>query len=286
MKKWLFAFPVSLIAIGLQVQAMPVAAQTAQASGDASAQTAGQAGQPATRTVQATPLKVELTKQVGSKHAKVGDMVMARTTSTATLSDGMKLPRGTKLMGKVTEVQAKSHAHHTSQLAFAFNQAVLKKGQAIPIRAVVTSVSVPSAMAAENAAGGMAPDASGGMAAPPPASGGAVGGGGAVSAPGGTAGGGAMGSSVAENTATQTEAMANDSSNGSNRVGNSQGRIVNNGSSVSGPVAGLQGVTFSSSIHSNNSAQMNGENENISLASGTQMTMAVIAENASAAPSM
>jgi hypothetical protein len=281
MKKWLSLLPVSLIAIGLQAQAAPAQAQ-AQAAGMASTRAGAQAGHTAARAVQVTELQARLTKEINSKHARVGDQVLARTTSTAKLSNGMKLPRNTELIGKVTEVQAKSRAHHNSRLAFTFERAVLKHGRTIPIHAVITSVSVPSALAAADGASSMnagAADAGGmagggAMAGPAPVGGGGLVGG-AVHGVGGVAGG--AGSMV-----NQTGSMANGALGATSRLGANAGSLAGSGAAqgmagVSGaPVAGLPGVMFSSAASSNNSAAMSARGENISLLSGTQMNMNVI----------
>jgi len=285
MKKWVSIFPVPLIAIALQMQAIPVSAQT-QATGNASAQAAAQAGHTAAQSADATQLHARLTKEINTRHAKVGDEVWARTTSMARLADGTKLPRGTKLMGRVTEVQAKSRAHRTSRLAFAFERAVLKHGRTIPIHAVITSVSVPSALASADGAGSMnaGPAGAGGMAGggamagPAPVGGGGLVGG-AVQGVGGVAGGAG---SMVNRTGAQAGGMANGALGATSGLGANARSLANSGAAqgmmgVSGaPVAGLPGVMFSSAASGNNSAAMSARGENISLLSGTQMNMNVI----------
>ncbi len=93
---------------------------------------------PAGVTVQA-----ELTKGIDVKKVKAGDVVSARTTSAVTLADGTELPKGTKLMGKVTEARAKSNSDKTSHVAFSVEQAETKDGHEIPLQVMVTSLTVP-----------------------------------------------------------------------------------------------------------------------------------------------
>ncbi len=93
---------------------------------------------PAGVTVQA-----ELTKGIDVKKAKAGDVVSAKTTSAVTLADGTELPKGTKLMGKVTDARAKSSSDKTSHVAFSLDQAVTKDGHEIPMQVMVTSLTVP-----------------------------------------------------------------------------------------------------------------------------------------------
>ena len=60
-----------------------------------------------------------------------------------TLADGTELPKGTKLIGKVTEVRAKSNSDKTSHVAFSLEQAVTKDGHEISLQVMVTSLTVP-----------------------------------------------------------------------------------------------------------------------------------------------
>jgi hypothetical protein len=93
---------------------------------------------PAGVTVQA-----ELTKGIDVKKVKAGDVVSAKTTSAVTMADGTELPKGTKLMGKVTDARAKSSSDKTSHVAFSLEQAVTKDGHEIPLQVMVTSLTVP-----------------------------------------------------------------------------------------------------------------------------------------------
>src|SRR5260370_3678216 len=94
---------------------------------------------------EATTVSAALTQKLTSKNAKVGDSVSAKTLSEARLSNGTRLPKGSKLLGHVTEVQAKGGAHHDGHIAFLFDRAVLRDGQEIPIHARLQSISAPAA---------------------------------------------------------------------------------------------------------------------------------------------
>jgi hypothetical protein len=102
--------------------------------------------------------------------------VSAKTTNTVTLADGTELPKGTKLVGKVTEVRAKSNSDKTSHLAFSLEQAVPKDGHEIPLRVMVTSLTVPldspdlAALTAGAHGGGAAPVSNANTSAPTTAS--------------------------------------------------------------------------------------------------------------------
>src|SRR5271170_2917041 len=101
-------------------------------------------GQPiAARGPAGVTVNAELTKGIDAKKAKAGDLVSARTTNAVTLADGTELPKGTKLIGKVTDVRAKSNSDKTSHVAFSLEQAVTKDGHEISLQVMVTSLTVP-----------------------------------------------------------------------------------------------------------------------------------------------
>ena len=88
-------------------------------------------------------INAELTKGIDAKKAKAGDLVNARTTNAVTLADGTELPKGTKLIGKITEARTKSNSDKTSHVAFSLEQAVTKDGHEISLQVMVTSLTVP-----------------------------------------------------------------------------------------------------------------------------------------------
>ena len=274
----------------------------ANAGASATGSAAAQAGKASASASQATAVSAELTKKLSTKDARVGEEVVAKTTGKATLADGTKLPKGSKLIGHVTEVQAKSHAHHDAQLAFAFDHAVLRDGQEVPIHATMDSITAPSAMAADSMddsgemmGGGMAGGAGmagGGGMVHTGGGGGLLGGaGGVVHETGGMAGGavgnvGAVGSSVG--------GTANGAMSSAGSVGRSGAALTGaaGGTGAAGaalPVGNLSGVTFST-VNASAAASRSGVNgsakgatatmlsahgKNISLDSGSQMTMSV-----------
>jgi len=86
-------------------------------------------------------IPVQLTKTVDAKKAKTGDQVVAMVTQDMRTQSGEVLvPKDTKVIGHVTEAQPRSKEQKESQLAIAFDQAVLKSGQVqmpMSIQAVV-----------------------------------------------------------------------------------------------------------------------------------------------------
>ena len=257
---------------------------------------AARSGHLAGSASQATDLSAELTRNIDSKHAKMGDLVEAKTTRKALLANGTRLPKGTRLIGHVTEVSRETKSHKTSQLAFAFDHAVLRNGNEIPIHAVLQSISAPAPMV--NAGGDLAGD--GAMNTPIMAGGGAargrgglLGGGGGVVGGGSALAGGALstGGNVAGgavNTVGRTTSGAGAAAMGGMNAAAGPGNRSLSGSlnSATGantqaqliPVGNMRGVTFSSSPNSSSSAMLQGQGRNIDLSSGSQMSLAVSAE--------
>jgi hypothetical protein len=145
----------------LPVVSMAIFSLALQAQTGGAGQPSGaQAGQP----MQAAAVSAELTKRIDTKNAKQGDEVDAQVTDTAKLPDGTELPRGTKLLGKVTEVKAKTKEDKSAHLAFNIDHAVLKDGKEMPVVVVVMSVTGPSqgSTTAMMPGGGASPSAAGG----------------------------------------------------------------------------------------------------------------------------
>lgn len=240
----------------------------------------------------ATDISAELTKNIDSKHAHVGDLVEAKTTSKALLANGTRLPKGTHLIGHVTEVSRETKAHKTSHLAFAFDHAVLRNGNEIPIHAVLQSLSAPAPMM--NADGDLAGDAamntpmmSGGGAARGRGGllgggGGVVGGGNALAGgalrSGGNVAGGAVNSVGSASAATSGEMNAMTHSGNRNLTGSLGGGANTSAQGQLIPVGNLRGVTFSSASDSSSSAMLQGQGRNVSLSSGSTMSLAVSAQ--------
>jgi len=81
-----------------------------------------------------------LEKIVHPKKVKVGDEVVARMTDSTKLKDGTELPKGTKIVGKVTEVKMKADNEGPSKLGLLFDKAQLKDGKEIPVTMALVSV--------------------------------------------------------------------------------------------------------------------------------------------------
>jgi hypothetical protein len=83
---------------------------------------------------------VELAKPLDSKKLKEGDEVQAKLTGSITLPSGATAPRGTMLIGHVTEAKARSKNDAESALGISFDKIVLGKGEDTPIQGVLQAV--------------------------------------------------------------------------------------------------------------------------------------------------
>jgi hypothetical protein len=88
-----------------------------------------------------TGIYAELNGGVDSKKAKAGDAVTLHTTEAVKSSDGrVILPKGTKVVGHVTQSEARSKGANESTLGLAFDKAVLKDGHEVPLNVMVQAI--------------------------------------------------------------------------------------------------------------------------------------------------
>jgi hypothetical protein len=233
--KYLSLVPVAIFSLALQAQTGSVASGTTTAGTNAAA----------------ASVSAELTKRIDTKKAKVGDEVDVKTTSAAKFGDGTDLPKGTKLVGKVTDVHPQSNADKTSHVAFDFERAVMKDGHDVPVHAAVTSMMV-SAQPVDNSAM-MSPGSGGGGAG------------------GGSSAGGSSGTGTAS---SAPSAPSMPMASGQDQP--AQSAQVAKGPQDRVPVANLPGVVLTSSDGVSSSGSLD-SNKNISLESGTKMTLNLIA---------
>jgi hypothetical protein len=114
---------------------------------------------------------VQLTKSIDAKKAKTGEEVVAKVTQDMRNNAGtVLLPKDTKIVGHVTEAQARSKDQKESQLTISFDTALIKDGanmeMPMSIQAVIAS---PNSNNANNQAS--APSSGGGTPMPSSAAG-------------------------------------------------------------------------------------------------------------------
>lgn len=113
--------------------------------GYAGAQVSAQNAQPETsqNTQQTTPENVQLVSAqaqlshaLSTENAAQGQVVTAKLTSSVKTAEGMKMDKGTMLIGKVEKVE-RSNNNGPARLSIVFDQARLKDGKTIPVKATL-----------------------------------------------------------------------------------------------------------------------------------------------------
>lgn len=263
----------------------------AQASGNASASSSASAqnGQANASLASGTAFNAALSSPIDSKKCKPGDPVNAHTTEAAKSDGKTVIPRGSKLVGHVTQASARSKGESESSLGIVFDKAILKNGQEIPlsvaIQAIASGHSNVSAAGSEmDAMGSMGGSAAGsGMAGGRGALGGAT-----------SAGGGAVG--TVTNTAANVGGVAGGTVNSAANAGgsiagaskgavgglNAAGQLTSN----SHGVFGLNGLNLSSAASSSTQGSViTSAGKNVHLDGGTRMLLATQAQSGAAGES-
>jgi hypothetical protein len=138
-------------------QAAPVNARSSQSVNSQSDGniTAG-SGNAALSTV--TSLQGELQNTLDVKNAKVGDQVVLKTTQAVKQAGQVVIPKGTQLIGRVTEVQQRAKNGAASKLGLVFDR-LQNRDLSIPI--VASIVSITNVRSAANLGDGLDSDLSG-----------------------------------------------------------------------------------------------------------------------------
>ncbi|HEX7286479.1 MAG TPA: hypothetical protein VF532_09870 [Candidatus Angelobacter sp.] len=91
-------------------------------------------------------LQTELAKTIDAKNAKPGDEVTARLTQDVLMNGKIILPRGTKVMGHVSEAQPHSKEHPEARLVLVFDKIAVKGGEEVARNFVIAAVAPPVAV--------------------------------------------------------------------------------------------------------------------------------------------
>jgi hypothetical protein len=195
--------PILVAAIVVMLGSAPVMAQQVDASSsdDENAKTtyapapAGFGDEAQSRSWEMSQVTGNLDGKLDSKTAKVGDRVVLKLADKVQTPDGTILPRGSRLVGQVTQVQAHDNDRAVAQIAIAFDRAEMKNGQSIPVHTLIRTVrpiGSVTGMSALDSDSTMSADTMGGGRMGGSRSGGVFGGG-AGAGGGATTGAGGMG---------------------------------------------------------------------------------------------
>jgi hypothetical protein len=209
-----------------------------------------------------------LTHPVDSRHAKAGDPIYAKTTSDVKSDGKVIIPKGSALVGHVSEAKARAKGDSESTLVFTFDRAVFKGGHEIALNTVVQAMAVAqnrSVFDASNDDGissGMTTSASGAARSGSGLLGGAT-------------------STVAATTSTVAGAGANVGGSAAGTLGaatNTNGvASATSLTSASSGVIGMNGMQLTSRMaNSTSGSVVTSTGKSVNLASGTQMMLSVV----------
>ena len=248
---------------------------SASGSGSASSKTSvsrKKAGNNSGRTISldsATNVSGELQSTLDAKHAQVGDQVILKTTKAIKQNGETVIPKGSSLVGHVTEVQQRTKGNAMSKLGLVFDRV---EGKNLSADIAATVVSITNVRAVNNVGGdtlgsditGSSSTSARGSAG---ASGGGSGGGGLLGGVGNTAGGLVGGATQTvggvANTATQTVGgVTNSATQTLGGATNAVGQTVN-------------GITISQSASgsANGSTTLSSPNKNVKLEKGVTFNL-------------
>lgn len=247
----------------------------AQASGSGSAATSASAsanaGKSSANISDGTKIDATLAGSLDAKKNKPGDRVEARTTQDVKQDGKVVLKRGTRLVGHVTQAQARAKGQAQSQLSVVFDHALLAGGQEVPFNATIQALAAAqTSMAATTGADDMMASG-GGMGSMQGSARGT--GGGLVSGVTSTAGA-ATGSvmNTAGSVSSNTAGTVNAATRSTGAVGGltSTGRLESNSSGV----FGLEGLSLDTAASSATQGSMIvSQSKNVHLESGTQLLL-------------
>ncbi|HMC29982.1 MAG TPA: hypothetical protein VKL99_04050 [Candidatus Angelobacter sp.] len=239
------------------------------AAGSGSGSAAVAAGDSSALLSGGSTLQAELTKPVDAKKAKSGDEVTARLTQDIKSNGQVVLHKGSKLVGHVTEAQAKSKDNAESKLGIVFDKAVGKGSQEVAFNGVIQALA-PPAQGALSVAGDESGNLGSGMGSGMGSSR-SNGSGGPLGSVGSTAGS-AVG--TVNNTAgavTNATGAVNGSVN--NTLGAAANGTIN---SASHGVVGLQGLALNTAAAGNaQGSVISSTSRNVKLDTGTQLVLQV-----------
>lgn len=272
MRKWMSIMAAS----ALLVSAAMAQEAGAQAQGAAAGTASANSGSASSSLAAGTAVDASLTKSVDAKKAKSGDAVEARVNKDVKSAGRVVVPKGSKLVGHVTQAQAREKGNAQSELGIAFDRAVLKNGESIAFQGVIRSVTSAPQMSAGAQDEGMASaggsnyptSSSGGGGALGNAAGSALGGAGNAvgSAAGAARGLGSEAGTVASNTAASAEG---------NLGATTAGAVNANTRGISG-LPGIQIDAAASS--SSNGTIFVSQTRNVHFDSGTQLVVQVTSQ--------
>ena len=257
MKILLFLILAALFSAGL------VQAQTTSTSGRVSATSETSASKQGRQVnLQSnTALAAQLENSLDARRAKVGDTVVLKTTQALKQNGEVIVPKGAKLIGRVTEVQQHTKANGESRIGVAFDR--LQKGALdMPITASIVSITQARSQTRAMDSSVESQTMSSSSASTTTRSSGS---GGLLGGVGNTVGG-------AVNTTTST--VGNVAGTTTSAVGSTVGATTSTAGNLTGSLKGLQ-ITQSTSASAEGGSTLSLNTGNLRLESGTTFNLLV-----------
>ena len=258
---------VSLLA-GVALAAV-CAAQSAQSQAGASASQSSNVSDKSSQAASASQLQAgstiqaELAKPLDTKKNKVGDEVIAKTTHDVKSEGRVVIPKGSKLVGHVTDVKTHSKEQATSELGIVFDHAALKNGGELPLALGIQAIGRSQAAVAAVEDDTMATGSSGTGTTGP-------------SSPRSSAGGSPLGG--VRSTAGGVASTAGSTAGGvvNSTAGTVGGAASGSLSATSQGVVGIPGLSLANQTStSTNASVISSQGSNVHLDSGTEMILRV-----------
>lgn len=136
-------------ALGQNPPAPPSNAQTPSSQNSATqpAQPAPSQSSPTPHFAPGSVIPVQLTKTIDVKKVKTGDQVEAKVTQDMKSGSGeVVVPKDSKVIGHITQAQARDKQQKESEVGIAFDSAVAKDGTDFPLPASIQAIISPAAL--------------------------------------------------------------------------------------------------------------------------------------------
>ena len=260
-----------LIVLAVAVSASAALAQKTKtsASGSASNETSVSKQGRQVNLASNTALAAQLESSLDARRAKVGDKVVLKTTQAVKQNGEVIVPKGAKLIGRVTEVQERTKSNGESRIGVAFDR--LQKG-ALDMPIAASIVSITQARSQTRATGSSAESDT--MASSSTSTTTRSSGGGLLGGVSNTVGG-------AVNTTTST--VGNVAGTTTSAVGSTVGATANTAGNLTGSLKGLQ-ITQSTSASAEGGSTLSLNTGNLRLESGTTFNLLVSSSTSAGTP--
>jgi len=251
-----------LIVLTLAVSTTVAVAQKTKTSGSASASNETSVSKQGREVNLAsnTALAAQLENSLDARRAKVGETVVLKTTQALKQNGEVIVPKGAKLIGRVTEVQQRTKANGESRIGVAFDR--LQKGALdMPITASIVSIT----QARSQTRAGSAVESETMSSSSTSTTTRSSGSGGLLGGVGNTVGG-------AVNTTTST--VGNVAGTTTSAVGSTVGATTSTAGNLTGSLKGLQ-ITQSTSASAEGGSTLSLNTGNLRLESGATFNLLV-----------